>query len=175
MNSYLSQRSSSRVSNLIVGQGEKQQGSIQPQALTSQAAGGQHLSRCNGNNAGRINNWLLFFCFFFTRAICAAPASPMELNARLSDKRFLLAVVEVESAEPIKRAPSTPIRLFRRDRWVRLRRKKKMTWIGYVCAPVCTKKCLLMHDVNVWLTCCLQREEGGSSALEERSPPVSQL
>lgn len=55
-NRYLSQRSGSQVSNLVVGQGEKQQGPIQPQALTSQAAGRQHLSRCNGENAGRINN-----------------------------------------------------------------------------------------------------------------------
>lgn len=56
----------------------------------------------------------------YTCAICIAPASPIQLNARLSDKRLLLEDLAVERAAPIRQAPSFPIRLFRRDKWVRL-------------------------------------------------------
>lgn len=56
----------------------------------------------------------------YTCAIYVAPASPIELNARLSDNRFLLADLVVERANPIRRAPSSPIWLFRRDKWVML-------------------------------------------------------
>ena len=52
----------------------------------------------------------------FTCAIYSAPASPIELNARLSDKRLLLAELSVERADPIRRAPSSPIWLFLRDK-----------------------------------------------------------
>lgn len=52
----------------------------------------------------------------YTCAIYVAPASPIELKARLSDKRFLLADLVVERADPIRRAPSSPIWLFRRDK-----------------------------------------------------------
>lgn len=62
-----------------------------------------------------------------TLAKNAAPASPIELNARLSDKRFLLADEVLERAKPIRRAPSSPIWLHRRDRWVRLRQGRENT------------------------------------------------
>lgn len=34
--------------------------------------------------------------------------------------------------------------------------------------------CYVRYLAARWLTCCLQKEEGGSSALEEGCPPVSQ-
>lgn len=37
-----------------------------------------------------------------TCAICVAPASPIELKAMLSDKRFLLVDLVVERADPIR-------------------------------------------------------------------------
>lgn len=117
VNWYRSQLSSSCISNLIVAQREKEQSTIQPQALrqnrtaTETSAQRSHRGHTPGNMPSVLG---------YTWAISAAPASHIRLNARLSDRRFLLADLAVESAEPIRRAPSTPIRLFLRDKWVRL-------------------------------------------------------
>lgn len=115
----------------------------------------------------------------FTCAIYAAPASPIQLNARLSKQRFLLADLVVERADPIRRAPSSPIRLFRRDKWVRLDQKKHPKWIWHICASVCMNRCqsvgLHVRCVTAqWLTRFLQTREGGSSAREEGCPLMSQ-
>lgn len=89
----------------------------------------------------------------FTCAIYAAPASPIQLNARLSKQRFLLADLVVERADPIRRAPSSPIRLFRRDKWVRLDQKKHPKWIWHICASVCMNRCVRVLGFmwDVWL------------------------
>lgn len=73
----------------------------------------QHLSAQEWNKSGE--SFVSVTC-----AICAAPASLIELKARLRDKRFLLADLMVDRAEPMSRAPSSPIQLFLRDKWVSL-------------------------------------------------------
>lgn len=110
----------------------------------------------------------------YTFAICAAPSSPIQLNARLSDKRFLLADLVVERADPIRRAPSFPMRLFLRDRWVRLDQRNNMSQ-ACLCSCLCVNVNQCLIEPVWWLTCCLQREGGGSSSLEEGCPPMSQL
>lgn len=115
----------------------------------------------------------------YTCAICAAPASPIELNAKLSNRRFLLADVVVERADPIRRAPSSPIRLFRRDKWVMLDQRDTRHESGMfvlLWMQIWTSSGLLCEIWNLLggLTRCLQRGEGGSSALVEGCPPMSQ-
>lgn len=68
-----------------------------------------------------------------TCAMWAAPASPIQLKAKLSDRRFLLEQLFVESAAPIRRALSSPIRLLRRDRWVSLDQRDMHSEIRHVC------------------------------------------
>lgn len=85
-----------------------------------------------GTYSGNTESILVYTC-----AIWVAPASPIELNARLSDRRFLLADLVVERADPIRRASSSPIRLFLRDKWVRLDQKDAQHESGHVCDYIC--------------------------------------
>lgn len=149
VNRYLSQMSRSRVSDLIVGQWEKQQSTIQPQALRDKQE--EDLSHHEEEHTGRNIKSLLGY----TCAICVAPASPIELNARLSDRRFLLADLVVERAEPIRRAPSSPIRLFRRDKCVRLDKRNTQHENMHVGASMCVCECK-SGFISVLLcdTCC---------------------
>ena len=102
-----------------------------------------------------------------TWAMCVAPASPIELNARLRITRFLLADVVVERAKPIRRAPSSPMRLFLSDRWVRLGRENKRCYYKIlprlyrtdiqsklvclclcVCVCVCVCVCICLSEIS---------------------------
>lgn len=107
---YHSHVSSSRVSYLIVGQREKEQGTIEPQSLREKNS---TMTLVVMRGQGWIGGGAVLG---HTCAMYLAPASPIELKARLSDRRFLLADLVVERADPIRRAPSSPIRLFLRDK-----------------------------------------------------------
>lgn len=118
--------------------------------------GGKHISSSDGNIQRERGSAL-----DYTFAICMAPASPILLNARLSDRRFLLADLLVERAKPIRRAPSSPIRLFRSDKWLMLD-QRDVTWIWtYLCKSsgchwlnlVCVTH-LLSSESRTWKLCC---------------------
>lgn len=146
LSTHFCQMSSPHISNLIVTQWENVQTTIQSQTLHS-IQNDKNSMKTTGWATDHLPCWenMGMTVLGFTCAKCAAPTSPIELNARLSNTRFLLADLAVDRAEPIRRAPSSPIRLLRSDRWVRLDDQREIVgiglmniWIGqaYVCVFV---------------------------------------
>ena len=139
--------SSSRVSDLIVAQREEEQSPIEAQALRGTTGQRHNLTGQEENTRGTNKEPVVGF---YTWAIWAAPASPIELKARLSDSRFLLVDLVVESREPIRRALVTPIRLFLRDKWVRLETKETHTEESGVCVLLCVCVCVNRGLFALW-------------------------